>query len=244
MKLGHAAFAAMCLLAVGTMGATGSCCQCPVPVRAPSVTMERDTVFNKYIVGSASKGHCTNCHVTNGPAATSFDIGNGSVDAAENAMAAYGLLPSTSNPSAQRLIDANSPTHWFNGSGKMPKDDQGQTLSDAEAKEIRDFVAHDAEDIRARLDQQASCEDAGPAPGPTPDAAPPGCAAPKAMCGGTCVDLKTNVAHCGTCGTSCGHGACKAGHCCCEEACGICAAKGIEPACSECQKCRLGSTCQ
>lgn len=55
------------------------------------------------------------------------------------------------------------------------------------------------------------------------------CKVPRVCCGGECVDLHTNVKHCGQCTTSCGPGsACVSGHC----QCGVKSCAAGEQCCS------------
>ena len=49
---------------------------------------------------------------------------------------------------------------------------------------------------------------------PVDTGAPPTCAAPRLPCDGACVDVRTDLAHCGACGRTCGEGQyCAAGAC-------------------------------
>lgn len=50
-------------------------------------------------------------------------------------------------------------------------------------------------------------------PPPPPPPPPPTCSAGTQLCGDTCLDLQTDTANCGSCGTSCGSNSCVAGVC-------------------------------
>lgn len=73
--------------------------------------------------------------------------------------------------------------------------------------------------------------DAGPGSvdaGPGVDAGPsPACGVGEVLCGGACVDLASDAAHCGACGNACEAGfACTAGDCVCPPGSPVCAGIG------------------
>ncbi len=94
-----------------------------------------------------------------------------------------------------------------------PGEDVGRPMVDAGAPDAGEPDAGrpdvGASDVGPR---DAGVTDVGPRDAGTTDAG--GCTGPQTRCGAACVDLQTDGANCGSCGTSCGSGnACMAGRC-------------------------------